>query len=181
MTNNHIPSFSLEKRMLKIRIFWYGLLLGLFVVFTALFILSFLNSSPGVPPTTSSNNNTVLIHSQTINTNNNQSLSSFNLLNSLNILYIIALVTSVLIVQTGKKIQSKIIINDFFKSIGVIKIQKLNGIVTLDKNYLIVINWSDKGFFIIKHDEKEITFAKSSELYWKLLYLKRKLLKNEIS
>ena len=174
MINNKNRSFSLEERLFKIKLFWFSLLITLLLFFTILFILNFLlpiyKASP--PPT----------HADSIGPNNS---TQFNLLQGLNILYIFCIIFSIIIVQTAKLIQNNKVVNEYFTSLDILRTHHLNGVATLHKELSVEIIWSKKSYFILKQNNREIAFAKSSELYWKLLFLKQNLLigkiKKEIS
>ena len=58
---------------------------------------------------------------------------------------------------------------------GILKPNKLDGIVTLDQNSELKIKWTSKGYFIIKCNNEEVAYTKSYELYWKILFLKQKI------
>ena len=170
MMNNKNRSFSLEERLFMINLFWFSLLFTFLLFFSTLIILN-------LPITVSS---PLSIHADSIRPNSSTQFNLNNLLQSLNILYIFCIVFSIIIVQTARIIQNNKVINEYFTSLDILRTHHLEGVATLDKELFVEIIWSKKRYFILKQNNREIAFAKSSELYWKLLFLKQNLLIDKI-
>lgn len=167
MNKNH-QIVPLETNFFKIKLFWLSLLVVVLLLFTLIYLNDnnnyILSTVPLFQNSTTGNAN------QQIKTSN-----SSNIFNSLNFLYLVSILGSFLVSLMGIKLQKDKTINDFFTSIGVIKTHHLNGTIKLNDQITVEINWTNKGYFILKQDSEEITFAKSTEIYWKLLFLKQKL------
>jgi heme/copper-type cytochrome/quinol oxidase subunit 2 len=89
---------------------------------------------------------------------------------------IITLIIALNVVETAKS-KKKQRLSSLYHSLAItVDDQDSNiGKILLDKNTTLTIKWSKKGYFEFIIDDKVISSAKSSELYWKILYFVHKL------
>ena len=90
------------------------------------------------------------------------------------ILFIIGFI--VILTSTGlvRAYQSDKVVQSLFTRFKIKKTSQLGGLIVINNEKELKVNWSNKGYFIFTYEDKPIAFAESSEIYWKILYLHHK-------
>lgn len=173
---------NLENRIIRINQLWTIFFLLIFIIATLIYIFSILNTPTpnmyqSVPPSYQNSSVTGsvagVISSLPVNSINNN--SSIYII-FLSIIYVFAIFSTFLISLRIKIAQSDREVRNFYKNYFFIKSNKNQVYVFLKEQDKITINWSTKGYFILSHNGEELAYAKSSELYWKILFFQYHLL-----
>ncbi|MHA2363052.1 MAG: hypothetical protein ACXAC7_03780 [Candidatus Hodarchaeales archaeon] len=75
----------------------------------------------------------------------------------------------------GSNVQNQKPVSNLFQLYNIAKVKRFTGSITISNKINIQIKWSSKGFFILKQEDKVLAHAKSSELYWKIMFLTHKI------
>lgn len=162
------PAIEFEKEISKLKInsrkiFALGLVL---ILFSALFLILVLETHPNIPNNETGENNSVI----------GQKTNSTIVLQRISILILAIGVISIYFqtIQLRKSIATKKVIKTLYQIYGIKIIENYKGTIKITDIIDLKIEWSTKGFFIIKCNSKVLSFASSSELYWKIIYFSYK-------
>ena len=157
------PAFEFEKQIFLLkansrRILGIGIALIILFGLTVILLLNFLPTKSG---NQGQGNNQII--SQTVYPV--PIIQSF-----LIILMICGTVFLIITIQIKKSFKMNNVIKSLYQFYGIQILDGTNGILKIYENFTLTLEWSSKGFFIIKKLNKTLSFATSSELYWKVIY-----------
>ncbi|MHA1982928.1 MAG: hypothetical protein ACW967_01160 [Candidatus Hodarchaeales archaeon] len=166
--NNFIEEDSLESRLRRVRLLWTVILLILILLLTIIFSVYLISLIPEPP-------------SSTVEPGVEVATKPFpsDLAFISSIFFIIGMITIIAFSGMVRAYQSDKIIQPVFSNYNVAKTIRLGGIVSLNKGKEVKVNWSSKGYFILTYNNEPVAFAKSTELYWKIMYIRHKLNLND--
>ena len=176
---------SIEDKLRKVNILWISFLIVSFSVLSGIFLILMSNiiaeynqsGNQSINSTITNQGITSIINGLPKKTLKTSSVNSIIL--SL-ILSSIAVVIVIGIFYKGRSYHYETIIKPFFDSLSIMKTAHNSGIIPINQNKKIKVLWSDKGYFILQYNDREEAFAKSTELYWKILFIAHNILINEI-
>ena len=164
--NEFVEKDSLENKLRRVRLTWTILLLTLLLLLTIIFFLYLISLIPE-PPVDPTTQQEVTIEPFPID---------LALIST--IFFIIGIITIAASTGMARTYQSNQIIRPIFSSFNIVKTKDLGGIVTINHDKEVRVIWSTKGYFVLTYNNKPVAFAKSTELYWKILYLRHKMYLN---
>jgi hypothetical protein len=71
--------------------------------------------------------------------------------------------------------QSDQLIQPIYADYNILRTKRLAGIISINQGKELYVSWSSKGYFVLTYNDEPVAFAKSTELYWKIMYLRHKL------
>ena len=83
------------------------------------------------------------------------------------------------ITRKGRAVQTEKVLNQFFERLEIIKTGNRKGTFFIGSNKYLELEWMDRGYFKIIYKSEDNFYAKSGELYWKILLILYKINKEE--
>ena len=185
--NEKNSNSSIEDRLRKINILWISFLIVSFSFILVFLLLNMSNIISEYQQSGHQSYNSTVTNQGITSTINGSAISNIPLkslsVNSI-ILSILLFLVSIIIIfgifYKGRSIHYNTVIKPFFDNLSILKTTHSSGIIPINQNKRIVVHWSDKGYFILQYNDVEEAYAKSTELYWKILFLMHKILIDEI-
>ncbi len=180
--SNKNKEITFEEKIKKIRLIWVLIYISLTFVIIIDFILNSFyfiypqmkkNTSNGQPISGQLTFGTTLTHNIAQVTTDNFTTLILSI-----VIYALLLFLIVISSLKGYSFHVNKVTDSFFDDLSIVKSNHSNGIISFAENKEIVINWSSSGYFIIKYNSEEIAYAKSTELYWKILFVRNNIVNN---
>lgn len=170
---NNYNKFLLEKKINRIKLFW--------IIIFSFIILIAISISISTIFVSIINNQTNNHLGNSTGTFNGPSNSGYSFNFTPIVLFLILIIPIILVTKVGYNYQINDLIKQFYSSISIVKTDHLHGEIPITEASKLNVEWSSvKGYFIIKFNTDVLVYAKSSELYWKILFLRHKILMNTL-
>ena len=75
------------------------------------------------------------------------------------------------VTRKGRAVQTEKVLDQFFKRLEITRTGNGKGTFFMESNEYLELEWLDRGYFKIIYKSEDIFYAKSGELYWKLLLI----------
>lgn len=170
---------NIEERITRIKVLWLSSYALVTVVVIMVVLLSFTNILPifntehttkpttgtNSAPSTSSIPSTIPITSKTL---------SINYITPI-LMGLIVLTVLFGVMRRGRAFQTGKVLEQFFERLEIKKTGSKTGTYEMDVGQELDLEWLDRGYFKIIFPTNDTFYAKSGELYWKLLLLTYKI------
>ncbi|MHA2104058.1 MAG: hypothetical protein ACW981_11585 [Candidatus Hodarchaeales archaeon] len=162
--NDFLEKDNLENKLRRVRLLWTTILFVLILLLTIIFSVYLVSLIPEPPSTPVEPGVEVATKPFPID------LAFIS-----TIFFISGLITLVVSSGMARTYQSDQLIRPIFSNYKIIKKNRLGGIILLNHGKEVSVSWSSKGYFVLTYNDEPVAFAKSTELYWKIMYLRHKL------
>lgn len=184
MTNKKEGEKTFEEKLRFLGIYWFSITIVILLTFTVFYansisplILDKLSTQPTTNVNTNSTSTSITANyqgtiSNQVSTNSTQIYSTNLVINNTidSIIYMSLLLTFIGGSILLKNRQKESIFKELFDELSIIKTNLSTGIIKLEDEKELLIDWSNRGYFILMYKEEKLAVAKSTELYWKILY-----------
>lgn len=179
MSSNH-QKFKFEDKIKKIELIWFLVNTILITIISITFFIILLHSYDVKQVITSNKQR----YTGTDKIPNFSTLSSTTNSNALPfivftiMIYMVLILIIVFSTRKGRSLSVNKVKYSFFNELTLLKFNHSSGLITLDKKREIKVDWNDRGYFTIIYNSQEVAYAKSTELYWKILLVRNNVLNN---